>query len=89
MLDPDEERVYQEIHRLYRQGNPVRVREPPSGFPTVTVDGEDLHVVTCIIRLGQSVVGPTKNTVRLFGKRLERPGGGPLVAHRNRPSIPL
>ena len=53
MLDPDEERVYQEIHRLYREGKPVRVREHPSGFPTVTVDCGDLHVVTDIIRLGQ------------------------------------
>ena len=53
ILEPDDEKVYQEIHRLYQQGKPVRVREHESGFPTVTVDCEDLHVVTDIIRLGQ------------------------------------
>ena len=53
ILDPDDEKIYQEIYRLYLQGKPVRVREHGSGFPAVTVDCEDLHVVTDIIRLGQ------------------------------------
>ncbi len=33
-----QKRYTREIHRLYRQGKPVRVREHESGFPTVTVD---------------------------------------------------
>ena len=53
LLDPDEdkERVYEQIHALYRQGKPVNVREHKSGFPAVTVDCEDIHILTDIISL--------------------------------------
>ena len=39
------------IHALYRQGKPVEVQEHESGFPAVTVDCEDIHILTDIISL--------------------------------------
>jgi len=53
LLDPDEdkERVYEQIHTLYRQGKSVNVKEHESGFPAVTVDCEDIHILTDIISL--------------------------------------
>ena len=55
MLDPDEEkeRVYEQINVFYLQGKPVKVREHKSGFPAVTVDCEDIHIITDIISLEQ------------------------------------
>ena len=53
LLDPDEdkEKAYEQIHALYRQGKSVNVREHESGFPAVTVDCEDIHILTDIISL--------------------------------------
>ena len=53
LLDPDEEkeRVCEQIHVLYLQGKSVTVREDESGFPAVTVDCEDIHILTDIITL--------------------------------------
>jgi len=55
MLDPDEEKekVYEQIHTLYLQGKGVTVKEHKSGFPAVTVDCEDIHILTDIISLEQ------------------------------------
>ncbi len=55
MLDPDEdkEEVYEQIHSLYLQGKAVKVREHKSGFPAVSVDCEDIHIITDIISLEQ------------------------------------
>jgi len=54
-LDPDEEKekVYEQIHAHYLQGKSVRVKEHKSGFPAVTVDCEDIHILTDIISLEQ------------------------------------
>lgn len=54
-LDPDDEkeRVYEQIHALYLQGESVRVKEHKSGFPAMTVDCEDIHILTDIISLEQ------------------------------------
>ena len=53
MLDPDEEkgRVYEQINNLFLQGKYVKVKEHKSGFPAVTVDCEDIHILTDIISL--------------------------------------
>ena len=53
LLDPDEdkEREYERIHALYLQGKPVKLQEDESGFPAVTVDCEDIHILTDIITL--------------------------------------
>ncbi len=53
LLDPDEdkERAYERIHVLYRKGKSVTVTEHESGFPAVTVDCEDIHILTDIISL--------------------------------------
>ena len=55
MLDSDEEKrkVYEEIHSLFLQGKHVKVKEHESGFPAVTVDCEDIHILTDIISLEQ------------------------------------
>ena len=55
MLDSDEEKekVYEEIHALYLQGKHVKVKEHKSGFPAVTVDCEDIHILTDILSLEQ------------------------------------
>jgi hypothetical protein len=54
-LDPDDEKekVYEQIHALYLQGKSVSVKEHQSGFPAVTVDCEDIHILTDIISLEQ------------------------------------
>ena len=53
LLDPDEEKesVYEQIHALYLQGKSVTMAEDESGFPAVTVDCEDIHILTDIISL--------------------------------------
>ena len=55
MLEPDKEkeRVYEEIHALYLQGRSVTMKEHKSGFPAVTVDCEDIRILTDIISLEQ------------------------------------
>ena len=55
MMSPDEEKekVYDQIHALYHQGKEARIREHRSGFPAVTVDCEDIHILTDIISLEQ------------------------------------
>ena len=54
-LDPDEEKekVYEKIHALFLQGKGVTVEEHKSGFPAVTMDCEDFHLITDIISLEQ------------------------------------
>ena len=55
MLDSDEEKekVCEEIHDLFLQGKHVKVKEHKSGFPAVTVDCEDIHILTDILSLEQ------------------------------------
>ena len=55
MLSPDEdkEKLYDQINELHLQGKAVKVREHRSGFPAVTVDCEDIHIITDCISLEQ------------------------------------
>ncbi len=55
LLDADEEKgkVYEQINNLFLQGKYVKVKEHKSGFPAVTVDCEDIHILTDIISLEQ------------------------------------
>uniref|UniRef100_A0A6H1Z673 Uncharacterized protein n=1 Tax=viral metagenome TaxID=1070528 RepID=A0A6H1Z673_9ZZZZ len=52
-IDPnaEKERVYEQVHALYRQGKSVKVKEHKSGFPAVRVDCENIHILTDIISL--------------------------------------
>ena len=52
-LEPSEEKekVYEEISALYSQGKKVTLKEHKSGFPAVTVDCEDCHIITDILSL--------------------------------------
>ncbi len=52
-LDGEKDKVYEEIHNLFLQGKYVKVKEHRSGFPAVTVDCEDIHILTDIISLEQ------------------------------------
>lgn len=47
----EQHRHYERVDALYRQGKPVRVKQHRSGFPAVTVDCEDIHLLTDIISL--------------------------------------
>lgn len=55
MLDPDaeKEKVYEQVHALFLQGKEVKVREHKSGFPALTIDAEDIHILTDIFSLEQ------------------------------------
>ena len=54
-LDPDaeKEKVYEQINGLFLQGKSVKVKEHKSGFPAITIDAEDIHVLTDILSLEQ------------------------------------
>lgn len=49
----EKEKVYEQIHAYYLSGKSARIKEDRSGFPAVTVDCEDIHIVTDIISLEQ------------------------------------
>jgi len=55
MMSPDEEKekVYEQINDLYLQGKAITVREHRSGFPAVSVDAGDIHIITDCISLEQ------------------------------------
>jgi hypothetical protein len=54
-LAPDEEKekIYQQIDELHKAGNEVKVNEHKSGFPAVTVDCGDIHILTDCLSLEQ------------------------------------
>ena len=45
------EQNYEDIHKLYKAGTTVSIKEHPSGFPAVTVDCGDIHILTDILSL--------------------------------------
>ena len=45
------EKTYTDIHKLYKSGTAVSMKEHPSGFPAVTVDCGDIHILTDILSL--------------------------------------
>lgn len=53
MLKPKEEkeRVYLNIDTLFQLGIEVSLKEHKSGFPAVTVDCGDVHIITDILSL--------------------------------------
>ena len=53
MLGPDaeKEKVYEQVHALFLQGKAIKVKEHKSGFPAVTIDAEDIHILTDIFSL--------------------------------------
>jgi hypothetical protein len=48
---PVKEQNYEDIHKLYKAGNIVSIKEHPSGFPAVTVDCGAIHILTDILSL--------------------------------------
>ena len=51
--DEEKEKVYNQIQAHYLKGKTVKLREHKGGFPAVTVDCEDIHILTDIISLEQ------------------------------------
>jgi len=47
----EKEQTYEEIHKLYKAGSGVSVKEHRSGFPAVTVDCGDIHILTDCLSL--------------------------------------
>jgi len=45
------EQTYEEINKLYKSGTTVSIKEHCSGFPTVTVDCGEIHILTDILSL--------------------------------------
>jgi hypothetical protein len=45
------EENYEEIHKLYKSGIAVSLKEHRSGFPAVTVDCGDVHILTDCLSL--------------------------------------
>jgi len=52
-LDEKKEKTYDQINELYLQGKAIKVKEHRSGFPAVTVDAGDIHILTDCISLEQ------------------------------------
>lgn len=54
-LKPNEEKeeVYCRIQAHYLTGKPAAMKEHKSGFPAVTVDCEDIHILTDILSIEQ------------------------------------
>ena len=47
--DEEKQGIYEQIDELYRKGSKVSITEHRSGFPAITVDCEDIHILTdCI-----------------------------------------
>ena len=51
--DEEKQRIYEQIDELYRKGSKVSMKEHKSGFPAITVDCEDVHILTDCISLEQ------------------------------------
>jgi len=53
MSAPDEEKyeIYRQIDQLYQKGKHVTTKEHRSGFPAITIDCEDIHVLTDCLSL--------------------------------------
>ena len=53
MLTPDDEKekAYEQIDEFYKSGSPVSVKEHRSGFPAVTVDCGEIHILTDCLSL--------------------------------------
>ena len=49
----EKEKVYCQIQARYLTGKPVSMKEHKSGFPAVTVDCEDIHILTDILSIEQ------------------------------------
>jgi hypothetical protein len=51
--DEEKQRIYEQIDELYRKGSKVSLKEHRSGFPAITVDCENIHILTDCLSLEQ------------------------------------
>lgn len=49
--DEEKDEAYNQIHSLYLQEKSVRLKEHKSGFPAVTVDCGEVHILTDVLSL--------------------------------------
>ena len=47
----EKEEIYEEIHKLYKSGTPVSIKEHRGGFPAITVDCGEIHILTDCLSL--------------------------------------
>jgi hypothetical protein len=45
------EQNYEDIHKLYKSGTTVSMKEHPSGFPAVILDCGEINILTDILSL--------------------------------------
>jgi hypothetical protein len=51
--DEEKQRIYEQIDELYQKGSKVSLKEYRSGFPAITVDCDDIHILTDRLSLEQ------------------------------------
>lgn len=49
--DEEKRQHYEEVNRRYHQGESVTLKEDKSGFPAVTIDCGDIHLLTDCLSL--------------------------------------
>jgi len=60
------EKVYCQIQAHYLTGKAVSMKEHKSGFPAVTVDCEDTHIITDILSIEQWWAKLKQRDVKFF-----------------------
>ena len=92
ILASDEEQYkhYEAVDALYRQGKEVSIKEHKSGFPAVTVDCGDIHLLTDCLSLeawwttfGKQRTPPEQWTI--FGKQRTPPAQAAKGKERHGP----
>jgi hypothetical protein len=52
LLDNDKKHEwYEKVHKLWLKGKKVKLSEHKSGFPAITIDCEDIHLLTDCLSL--------------------------------------
>ena len=62
--DAEKVQIYDQIHHLYLAGEKVETKAHKEGFPSVTIDCRDIHIVTDIL----SVEDFLRNHAESFSK---------------------
>ena len=47
----EKEETYEQIHKLYKLGTRASIKEHHSGFPAITVDCGEIHILTDCLSL--------------------------------------
>lgn len=83
--DEEKHKHYEAVDVLYRKGKEVKTKEHRSGFPAITVDCENIHLLTDCLSLETWFATFAKNRPRLssdcviLDQRLPAPDEAPLT----------